>query len=204
MVSLRRKIRSLGLALLLLVGTTPVFSQIDPDRLSESWKNVLTDFQTLIRSSDPDKEAKISGKMDKIFDYEAMGDKALGSVQAEWLALDAAGKTRFRGVFRLLIQQYFRRHLQACLATGTLTPTGSNSLTYDTKDPKCSDLEPSVYSFGLKKVGTSMLIDDIVADDMNVINIYKSQITKAVKNEGFDMLIQKIQKKVDEMRSAIR
>jgi len=203
MVFLPRMIRSVCLAAMLLVVAAPAFSQIDPDRISESWKTILTEFQTLIKSSAPDKEAKISAKMDKIFDYETMGDRALGGVQPQWQALDAPGKARFRAVFRLLIQGYYRRHLQACIANSTLTTSGATEVTRSTTDPKCSDLEPSAYTFGLKRVGNSLLIDDITADELNVIVTYKNQITKIVKNEGFEVLIQKIQKKVDDMRSAL-
>ena len=194
--ALYETVRIAGICAALLIGVTSAQAQLDPKNLHQSWKQNLSDFKSIMAESGPDTTTRLRSKMDKLFDYTAMGDRTLASVQTEWNALPEADRARFRSAFKQLVQQYFQEYLESCIATGTLTEDAADKTTWRTSDDRCTGAaDDKTFVVKLKVTGNTVLVADMVVDEISVVLSYKSQITKIVRNDGFDAVIQKIKKR---------
>lgn len=193
----RSKICALAVIAVAIVAA-PTYAQIDPKKDPAAWwADFIVSFQTLGNSSDPAKEAKMRTSIDKVFNYEAMGDRVLESVPAEWRALPIADQTRFRSAFRQLIQQYLYRFLRTCHKTPPILDSDKRVILHES-DPNCPDSVAIKYQLD----GSVLLIVDIFVEDLSLVQVYKNQIVQSIKvQKGFDPVIDKMQQTLARMKT---
>jgi phospholipid transport system substrate-binding protein len=155
------------------------------------------------KGSDAEKkrDEKIKKIVDGFLDFESLARRSLGK---NWETRTDAEKEEFKKVFRQLIQQNYLNQIHK---------KSDYEIVYDSEDVE--EVKATVYTtvkakskkgeeaettlvYKMKKVKDKWVVFDIVTDEVSLVQNYKSQFTKIINKDGYKVLIQKIQKKLDE------
>jgi len=157
----------------------------------------------IAKGSDAEKkrDEKIMKIVDGFLDFESLARRSLGK---NWETRTDAEKAEFKKVFRQLIQQNYLDQIHK-KADYEITYDGEEveeakatvNTTVKAKSKKGEEAETSLV-YKMKKVKDKWVVFDIVTDEVSLVQNYKSQFTKIINKDGYKVLIQKIQKKIDE------
>jgi phospholipid transport system substrate-binding protein len=155
------------------------------------------------KGSDAEKkrDEKIKKLVDGFLDFESLARRSMGK---NWETRTDAEKEEFKKVFRQLIQQNYLKQIHE-KADYVITYDSEEveevkATVYTTvkaKSKKGEEAETSLV-YKMKKAKGKWLVYDIVTDEVSLVQNYKSQFTKIINKDGYKVLIQKIQKKLDE------
>jgi phospholipid transport system substrate-binding protein len=146
------------------------------------------------------KQKKIAGLFDSMLDYQRLAEGSLGK---HWAERSAAERDRFTGVLTQLVQRAYRKNLDKTAnykidykgevegEDGLVVRTVATSQTNAREAPVSID-------YVLAKKGADWRVHDIVTEGSSLVSNYRRQFSRIIKKDGFEALIEKMEKKLAE------
>ena len=156
-------------------------------------------FKVIAEPKSPARQEKLKALFDKAFKYDVMAEASLGQ---KWGELSDAQKKQFTELLTKLIRNNYKRNLTKMLDykieyKGEKADGDSTVVQTIAKHKKDAHAPTIELDFRVKKYDKFKLID-IVTERASLVKTYKSQFLKILRKDGFDKLIEKMKKKLDE------
>ena len=157
-------------------------------------------FKVIAEPKSPARQGKLKALFDESFKYDVMAEASLGQ---KWGEISDAQKKQFTELLTQLIRNNYKRNLTKMLNydmkyTGEAADGDSvvvKTVAKHKKDPHAPTIE---LDFRVKKYDGKFRVIDIVTERASLVKTYKSQFLKILRKDGFDKLIEKMKKKLDE------
>jgi phospholipid transport system substrate-binding protein len=191
----------LSAALLSLSLAAPAAADTTPDAFVRAKQTQLS--ALLKKAKDPAVDKKIDTVFDEMLDYEMLAKESLAK---HWDDRSAAEKKEFQGILQRLVKNAYRKNLNKTIdyevtfkgATkskkGMLVKTIARNKKNDREEPVSID-------YILHKVDGKWRVYDIVTEGSSLVNNYKSQFGRVIKQKGFAELMKRMKKKLDKERA---
>lgn len=152
-------------------------------------------------------QADAKALIDDILDWDEMTRRSLGS---QWRKIDASQQTQFSGLLRRLIETSYRSRLRTLVREDVDKP---NDVEIDWLDERVrtegAKLEAKISAgedsalvgFSLNWDEDRWRVYDIAIDDLSTVRTYRSNFNKIVKREGWDALIDRLQRKIADIEA---
>jgi phospholipid transport system substrate-binding protein len=156
-------------------------------------------FQLLAKPSTPQTQKEIGALFDQMLDYPALAEESLGP---EWAKLTDAQKKEFTDLLKQLVKRAYENNLEKTLAFDIQylgeAPADGGAVLVKTKAVHKTDKRelPIEIHYKLVKVADGYKIRDIITEDVSLVEGYRSQFTKLMKDKGYPALIEKMKEKV--------
>ncbi len=156
-------------------------------------------FKLLGQPSSTDTQKKIGAIFDEMLDYGALAEASLG---AEWAKLSDAQKKEFSDLVRQLVKKSYEKNLQKTLAFNIEylgeTPSDGGMVLVKTKAVHKTDKRelPIEIHYKIAQSGGVHRVRDIITEDVSLVDGYRSQFVKLIKEKGFPGLIEKLKEKI--------
>jgi phospholipid transport system substrate-binding protein len=156
-------------------------------------------FELLQKPSTPDTQKQIGAIFDDMLDYPALAESSLGG---EWAKLTDAQKKEFTDLLKQLVKKAYEKNLQKTLAfnieyLGDAPTDGGASLVKTKAVHKTDKRElPVEIHFKVLKVADKFKIRDIITEDVSLVEGYRTQFVKLVKEKGYPGLVEKMKEKI--------
>jgi phospholipid transport system substrate-binding protein len=167
------------------------------------------------RKVDPGTEAEkklkseIRTMADDVLDWEELTKQALGSA---WEQRNAKERSEFSSLLREMIEASYESRLRQALKAGSdkaskvaidWTDESVNGEHADAIAHVKSDKSEANLGFKLRWIGDRWRVFDVAIDDVSTVRTYRSQFGKIIANQGFPALIERMRKKVGEIRAGL-
>jgi phospholipid transport system substrate-binding protein len=162
--------------------------------------------QKLGKGADAEKKRddKLKNVVDGFLDFDALAQKSLGK---HWKERTDEEKTEFKKIFRELIQKNYLKQIHEKADYDVVyddeeieEDKATVNTTVKARNKKGEEAETSLV-YKLKKKKGKWLVVDIITDEVSLVQNYKSQFAKIIKKDGYAVLVEKIQKKLEEKKS---
>lgn len=146
-------------------------------------------------------DKKVEGIVDRMLDYQTLAEDSLGS---EWKKRTPAEQKQFSELLTRLVRRAYRNNLDNTLVdydvTYTQIETSKKGVKVYTvaKNRKKKREEPTQIDYLVHQVNGKWQIRDVVTEGSSMVRNYRRQFKKIIKNHGFDELLKRMQKKIDE------
>jgi phospholipid transport system substrate-binding protein len=159
-------------------------------------------FEVVAEKKTPARQEKLREMFDKILAYEIFARRSMGK---EWKNLSDGEKARFSELLTQLIRNNYRRNLENMLDfdmsyVAEEQKDDNEWLVKTVAKHKTNAREPEIeinFRVGKKKDGTLWLYD-IEPEGASMTKTYRTQFLRILKNDGFEKLLETMQKKLDE------
>lgn len=145
---------------------------------------------------DEDKEKKVQSKVREFFDFPTLARLSLGR---HWRRVTAAQQQEFSSLFIELVEDSYIRRSRDLVGNYELTFTGEQ-ITGDRAKVTCRvarrDADVDIL-YELHKKDGKWMIFNIVLDNVDLIQNYQSQFNQIIQKQGWNKLIELMQKKLD-------
>jgi phospholipid transport system substrate-binding protein len=168
--------------------------------IEERYKEIHQIIST--EKTDDSVRTKVLSVLESFTDFEEFGRL---TIKRYWKDLSAKQRTLFVGKFRLLIHRSYSKRFKANQTLdlsfrGDAEVIGDKALVKTTVVSGKSEAE---VDYKLHKKGDTFMAYDIVIDEVSLMRSYRKQFKRIMKREsstrvGFDKLIEKMTKKIDE------
>ena len=143
------------------------------------------------------KENKLRKTINEVFDFEELGERSL---ELHWDDLNKAQRTEFLGLLQSLIEKNYLLKI-------------ANATSYKIKFyPEVEKEDHTIIRFKIKsgkykaaiqlrfiKKNNEYVVYDMLIDDVSLLGNYRSQFNRIIRKKGFDVLIEKMNKKLNEL-----
>lgn len=156
-------------------------------------------FQLLAKPSTPQTQKEVGALFDQMLDYPALAESSLGP---EWAKLTEPQKKEFTDLLKQLVKKAYENNLQKTLAFDIQylgeAPADAGTVLVKTKAVHKTDKRelPIEIHYKILKVGDGYKIRDIITEDVSLVEGYRSQFTKLLKDKGYPALVEKMKEKV--------
>lgn len=163
-----------------------------------------------IKPDSPAEEAwrkEVKAAIDDVIDWGELTQRSLGKA---WDGRNAAERQQFAALLREIVEASYEQKLRMAARGEVKEPAkidiqwGEEKITGDSATAKAlakADKDNANFEFALKRSGDRWRIYDVTIDDVSTLRTYRSQFTKIITERGFPALLERMQKKVDELRS---
>src|SRR5918994_231628 len=129
-----------------------------------------------------------------LFDFNEMAKRSLG---ANWRRLNSQQQKEFASIFTALLEKTYADQIDLYNGQQVVYTGESVDGDYAQVDSRIIDKNRQTYSvaYRLHKVGGKWKIYDIVAENISLVNNYRSQFNRVVVNSSVEELIKKIKQK---------
>lgn len=157
-------------------------------------------FKVIAEPKSPARQEKLKALFDKAFKYDVMAEASLGQ---KWGELSDAQKKQFTELLTKLIRNNYKRNLTKMLDYKIEykgeKPDGDSTVVQTIAKHKKDTRAPNIeLDFRIKQYDGKYRVIDIVTERASLVKTYKSQFLKILRKDGFDKLIEKMKKKLDE------
>ncbi len=195
-MNLRRWIPALVLFLAL---STAAFA----DPAAQSWVKAQRSelVAALQKGGNAKTDKKVEGIVDRMLDYQTLAQDSLGR---EWKKRTPAEHKQFSDLLTRLVRRAYRNNLDKTLidydVTYTQIETSKKGVKVYTvaKNRKNKREEPTQIDYLVHQVNGKWQIRDVVTEGSSMVRNYRRQFKKIIKKHGFDELLKRMQKKIDE------
>lgn len=155
----------------------------------------------LKKGDSPKTDNKVEVIVDRMLDYQALAQDSLGS---EWKTRTTDEQKKFSELLTLLVRRSYRRNLDKTLidydVTYTQVETKKNGVMVYTvaKSRTNKREEPTQIDYLVHQVNGAWQIRDVTTEGSSMVRNYRRQFKKIIKKHGFDELLKRMQKKLDE------
>lgn len=144
-------------------------------------------------------ESRVKSGIDSVTDYRAISDAVLSSVIEEIKNITPAERLRFdsllRELFRKRVSDVVLKQKVHRVKNGDIERSADGSLFFEgTAYGDGSD--KAEVKFKMTKRDAAWKLTDMIVEDVSTVSSYRSQFTKIIRTEGFQVLLQKIQAKL--------
>ncbi|MGB8329693.1 MAG: ABC transporter substrate-binding protein [Polyangiales bacterium] len=155
--------------------------------------------QVLRKPDTPQRAIELTDLLGEFLDYERL---AKLSLDTEWDKRTPRERERFVGLLRQLVERQYQRNMESTLnykvvwvgtetiEQGVKVKSSARSVTKKRQPPIAID-----YSMSLS--GKEWKVFDIFTDEVSLVVNYKRQFRRVIKDEGWDGLIERMQKKLN-------
>ena len=156
-------------------------------------------FELLAKPSTPQTQKEIGSLFDQMLDYPALAESSLGP---EWAKLTDPQKKEFTDLLKQLVKRAYEKNLQKTLAFDIQylgeAPADAGTTLVKTKAVHKTDKRelPIEIHYKILKVAEGYKIRDIVTEDVSLVEGYRSQFIKLMKDKGYAGLIEKMKEKI--------
>jgi phospholipid transport system substrate-binding protein len=160
-------------------------------------------FKVIAQPRSAARQEKLRTLFDEVLAYDRF---VVASMGGQWDNLTAGQKKRFGDLLTELIRANYRRNLRKLLdfeivyegeeqaKVGVQVNTLAKHRT-DKREP------PFELDFVVDRVSGKLMIVDIITERASMVKTYRAQFLRILKKDGFDKLIDKMQKKLDKMNA---
>jgi len=161
--------------------------------------------QKMGKGADAEKKRddKLKKVVDGFLDFDALAQKSLGK---HWKERTDEEKAEFKKIFKELIQKNYLKQIHEKADYDVVyddeeidESQAVVNTTVKAKNKKGEEAETSLV-YKLKKKKGKWLVVDIITDEVSLVQNYKSQFAKIIKKDGYSVLVEKIQKKLEEKK----
>lgn len=155
-------------------------------------------FALIAKPSTPETQKQIGALFDQMLDYPALAESSLG---VEWPKLTDPQKKEFTEVLKQLVKKSYEKNLQKTLNfnieyLGESPADGGASMVKTKATHKTDKRElPIEIHYKILKVGDGWKVRDIITEDVSLVEGYRSQFIKLIKDKGYAGLIEKMKEK---------
>jgi len=154
--------------------------------------------QVLRKPDTPQRSIELTDLLGEFLDYERL---AKLSLDTEWDKRTPRERERFVGLLRQLVERQYQRNMESTLNynvkwvgtepvdQGVKVKSSARSATKKRQPPIAID-----YSMSLS--GKEWKVFDIFTDEVSLVVNYKRQFRRVIKDEGWDGLIERMEKKL--------
>jgi phospholipid transport system substrate-binding protein len=152
-----------------------------------------TDLTTVLRlpKADASRATRLTALVDGMFDYEKLAADSVGS-NADSATADQM--TEFKSLLKKLVRNAYQRNIEKTLnyTVTWVSDTGGtdNAIVASQAQPKQGDAVSIKYK--LHKVDGKWLVYDVVTEEASLVNGYRNQFNKSLKNGGWENLLKKL------------
>ena len=159
--------------------------------------------QKLGKGADAEKkrDEKLKKVVDGFLDFDALAQKSLGK---HWKERTDEEKAEFKKLFRELVQKNYLKQIHEKADYDVIyddeeieDSNATVNTTVKAKNKKGEEAETSLV-YKLKKKKGKWLVVDIITDEVSLVQNYKSQFAKIIKKDSYAVLVEKIEKKIEE------
>ncbi len=146
-------------------------------------------------------DKKVEGIVDRMLDYQTLAQDSLGR---DWKKHTPEEQKKFSELLTLLVRRAYRKNLDKTLVdyevTYTQVETSKKGVKVYTvaKNRKKKREEPTQIDYLVHQVNGKWQIRDVVTEGSSMVRNYRRQFRKIIKKHGFDELLKRMQKKLDE------
>jgi phospholipid transport system substrate-binding protein len=159
--------------------------------------------QKLGKGADAEKKRddKLKKVVDGFLDFDALAQKSLGK---HWKERTDEEKAEFKKLFRELVQKNYLKQIHEKADYDVIyddeeieDSKATVNTTVKAKNKKGEEAETSLV-YKLKKKKGKWLVVDIITDEVSLVQNYRSQFAKIIKKDSYEVLVEKIEKKIEE------
>jgi phospholipid transport system substrate-binding protein len=191
----------LALAVALIVVLAPATASAGPatDLVKQKQQQL---FKVVAQPKSAAQQAKLRALFDEMLAYDVMSRASLGK---KWDERSDAEKKHFSELLTQIIRNNYKRNLKKMLDydihyLGEKKKDGGTLVKSVAKHKK-DKREPAIeIDFQIDKVKGTLMVVDIVTERASLVKTYKAQFLKILKKDGFDKLIEKMEKKKKEQQ----
>ncbi len=155
-----------------------------------------------VPGSPGDKKAKedLAAIVNTLLDYDELAKRSLAQ---HWTEISKPKQDLFVKTLHELIEKNYVKRMRTNLEyqvkyDSESIKDGEASVVTTVKIKTRGKSTDSTVEYKLHKVGDRWLVVDMITDDVSTVKNYKQQFHKIMTNDGFDKLISKMRKKIDE------
>ncbi len=150
---------------------------------------------------------EVQEAINDVIDWPELTQRALGKA---WEGKTAKEREDFSKLLRQIVEASYEAKLRMAARGEVKEPAkidiqwGEEKVTGDlaTSAAKVkADKDNAAFEFAMKKTGDRWRIYDVTIDDVSTLRTYRSQFSKIIAEKGFPTLLERMQKKVDELKS---
>ncbi len=142
------------------------------------------------------KKDELRGVVNGFLDFGEMAKAALGP---HWTELTAEQKTHFVEVFSDIVRSQSLANLDPYRAAVTYKSITVNGGAADVKTSTVIDDVPVVVSYKLVQKADTWVATDIILDEVSTVEGYSRSFRTMIRKRGFDTLMERLEKRRDDM-----
>jgi len=155
-------------------------------------------FKLLEAEANDANKKKIGAIFDEMLDYGGLAEASLGS---EWKNLKAEQQKEFTGLLKQLVTQAYEKNLRSVLPYNISylsEEKSGDAVVVKTQAKHKTDkrADPIEINFKTKDSSGKTRVVDIVTDDISLVESYRNQFVKTLKDKGYDGLVKKMKEKI--------
>lgn len=144
----------------------------------------------------PDLENAIRAEMDTFVDYDELGRRTL---PGEWKKLKSRDRKRFVNGFKQMVQRNYVKKFNpnATFEVEIGKAVEEKGVVVVESTIRSGRSEAGV-NYAFNKKGSRWMVHDVIIDEVSMVKNYRSQFHKIINKEGFQGLMDRIEKKNSE------
>lgn len=156
--------------------------------------------QVLRRPDTPKRAQELTKLLGEFLDYDRL---ARLSLDKEWGKRTPAERERFVSLLRQLVERQYQRNMESTLDY-KVTWVGTESIEDGVKVKSSARSvtkkrqPPITIDYSMSSSGGEWKVFDIFTDDVSLVRNYKRQFRRVIADEGWDGLIERMEKKLKE------
>ena len=204
-----------GFLALALLFAAPAFAEESPPAATEVATGGLTAAQTaqaeafiktkhnkvraVLRKPDTPKRAEeLTVLLGEFLDYQRLAELSLDK---EWDKRSKEELDKFVGLLRALVERQYQRNMESTLDykvkwVGTEPIDEGVTVKSSARSVKKKRQPPITIDYSMSPAGDEWKVFDIFTDDVSLVKNYKRQFRRVIKEEGWDGLIARMEKKL--------
>lgn len=137
----------------------------------------------------------------ELFDYNELSKRALAG---HWDKLTKAQQAEFVKTFSEMIEKNYAHQLRSNVEykvgyKSERIDDGEATVSTTVKVGTRGKPTEAEIEYKLHRVGGRWMVYDVITDDVSTVRNYKQQFNKVITNEGFDGLMKKLRKRIDDL-----
>lgn len=183
------------------VGATVAVSEPDAAKAERFIRNKHDKVRRVLRKPDTPKRAEeLTDLLGEFLDYERL---ARLSLDEEWDKRTPRERERFVSLLRQLVERQYQRNMESTLDyevtwVGTEPIEGGVKVKSSARSRSKKRQPPVTIDYNMSQTGNHWKAFDIFTDDVSLVKNYKRQFRRVIADEGWDGLIERMEKKLEE------
>ncbi len=155
----------------------------------------------LRRPDTPKRADELTALLGEFLDYDKLAELSL---DREWTKRSPKERQQFVDLLRQLVERQYQRNMESTLQykvswTGAEPIDPESALVKSSARSQIKKRQPPVtIDYKMRPEGTEWRVWDIATDDVSLVDNYRRQFRRVIKEEGWDGLIARMEKKLNE------
>ena len=164
-------------------------------------KTKHTRVRTVLRKPDtPERAEELTVLLGEFLDYERLAELSLAE---QWDKRSPRELEQFVSLLRQLVERQYQRNMESTLDykvkwVGTEPIDGGVQVKSSARSVTKKRQPPITIDYSMSRDEQQWKVFDILTDDVSLVKNYKRQFRRVIKDEGWDGLIDRMEKKLEE------